>query len=90
MIFQDESGDTGTEPSYLCDAELDDGTIGKALSSHQVQEDLLQNGVKKPRNVPSSIATLLVKRNMNNATDPMSAERPIGGHESTERCVLTP
>ena len=33
MIFQDESGDVDTESSYLCDAELDDETIGKALSS---------------------------------------------------------
>ena len=33
MIFQDESDDMDTEPSYLCDAELDDETIGKALSS---------------------------------------------------------
>ena len=33
MIFQEESGDKDTEPSYLCDAELDDETIGKALSS---------------------------------------------------------
>ena len=33
MIFQDESGDIDTEPSYLCTAELDDETIGKALSS---------------------------------------------------------
>ena len=33
MIFQDESGDIDTEPSYLCDAELDDETIRKALSS---------------------------------------------------------
>ena len=33
MILQDESGDIDTEPSYLCDAELDDETIGKALSS---------------------------------------------------------
>ena len=33
MIFQDESGDIDTEASYLCDAELDDETIGKALSS---------------------------------------------------------
>ena len=33
MIFQDESVDIDTEPSYLCDAELDDETIGKALSS---------------------------------------------------------
>ena len=32
LIFQ-ESGDKGTEPSYLCDAELDDETIRKALSS---------------------------------------------------------
>ena len=29
MIFQDESGDIDTEPSYLCDAELDDATIAK-------------------------------------------------------------
>ena len=28
-----ESGDIDTEPSYLCDVELDDETIGKALSS---------------------------------------------------------
>ena len=33
MIFQEESGDKDTEPLYLCDAELDDETIGKALSS---------------------------------------------------------
>ena len=33
MIFQEESGDKDTEPSYLCDAELDDEAIGKALSS---------------------------------------------------------
>ena len=33
MIFQEESGDIDTEPSYLCDAELDDETIGKALAS---------------------------------------------------------
>ena len=30
MIFQEESGDKDTVPSYLCDAELDDETIGKA------------------------------------------------------------
>ena len=33
MIFQDESGDIDTEPSYSFDAEVDDETIGKALSS---------------------------------------------------------
>ena len=33
MIFQEKSSDQDTEPSYLCDAELDDETIGKALSS---------------------------------------------------------
>ena len=33
MIFREESGDKDTEPSYLCDAELDDETIGRALSS---------------------------------------------------------
>ena len=30
MIFQDESGDIDTEPSYLCDAELDDEIIVKS------------------------------------------------------------
>ena len=33
MIFQEESGDKDIVPSYLCDAELDDETIGRALSS---------------------------------------------------------
>ena len=32
-IFQDESVDIDTEPSYSWDAELDDEFIGKALSS---------------------------------------------------------
>ena len=32
-IFQDESVDIDTEPSYSCDAELDDELIGKELSS---------------------------------------------------------
>ena len=32
-IFQDESFDIETEPSYSFDAELDDELIGKALSS---------------------------------------------------------
>ena len=32
-IFQDESVDIDTGPSYSCDAELDDELIGKALSS---------------------------------------------------------
>ena len=39
MIFQDESGDMYTEPSYSCDAELDDELIGKALSSPQEREE---------------------------------------------------
>ena len=33
MIFQEETGDKDTEPSYLSDAELDDETIEKAPSS---------------------------------------------------------
>ena len=33
-------------------------------TNSQIQVDLLQNGVKKPWNVPSLIATLLIKRNM--------------------------
>ena len=33
MIFQEESGDKDTEPSYLHDSEISDDTIGRALSS---------------------------------------------------------
>ena len=33
VIFQNESVDVDTEPSYSCDAELDDELIRKALSS---------------------------------------------------------
>ena len=34
MIFQDESGDIDTEPSYSCDAELDDEIIEKRYVQH--------------------------------------------------------
>ena len=33
VIFQNESVDIDTEPSYSSDAELDDELVGKALSS---------------------------------------------------------
>ena len=33
MIFQEESGDKETDPSYLRDADIDDETIRNALSS---------------------------------------------------------
>ena len=33
VIFQDESSDIDTEPSYSCDAEVDDEIIGKAPHS---------------------------------------------------------
>ena len=33
IVFQQESGDKDTVPSYLCDAELGGETIDKALSS---------------------------------------------------------
>ena len=39
VIFQDESGDMDTAPSYSCDAELDDEIIGKALSSPLEREE---------------------------------------------------
>ena len=39
IIFQEESGDKETEPSYLCDAELDDETIGIALSPPLVTQE---------------------------------------------------
>ena len=52
--------------------------------NYQVQGDSLQNGVKKPWNVPLS------QEKHDNVTDPTSTGRPVCGHESTERCVLTP
>ena len=33
IIFQEQSGDKDAVPSYLCDADFDDETIGKALST---------------------------------------------------------
>ena len=47
MIFQDASGDIDTEPSYLCDAELDDETIGKALFSPLFRSEKNQRTVGK-------------------------------------------
>ena len=60
------------------------------IPNYQVQGDLLQNGVKKPWNVPSLIATLLIKRNMIMSQIQRVRGKPVSGHESTERCVLTP
>ena len=40
MIFLDESGDTDTEPSYWCDAELDDETIGGARRTSEPETSL--------------------------------------------------
>ena len=48
---------------------------------------MLQNGVKKPWNVPSLIAT---QEKHDNVTDPTSTGRPVCVHESSECCVLTP
>ena len=53
------------------------------IPNYPVQRDLLLKGEKKPWNVPSLIATLYV-------TDPKSTGKPVCGHESTKRCVLTP
>ena len=38
IIFQEQSGDKDAVPSYLCDAELDDETIGKASSPLFIRE----------------------------------------------------
>ena len=70
MIFQEESGDINTEPSYLCDAELDDETIGKALSSllffrsekNQWTEDKLITLLKKFCCQPSPCLSVMQER----------------------------
>ena len=50
MIFQDESGDIDTEPSYSCESELDDETIGKALSS------LVHSGARRTSEPETSLS----------------------------------
>ena len=39
VIFQNESVDIDTDPSYSCDAELDDELVGKALPSPLFTQD---------------------------------------------------
>ena len=36
MVFQDPSGDIDMEPSYLCDAQLDDETIQDLMQYHSL------------------------------------------------------
>ena len=56
--------------NWMCDLDTDIAGSSKDTQriepnpNYQVRGDLLQNGVKKPWNVPSLIATLLIKRNM--------------------------
>ena len=49
------------------------------IPNYQVQGDLLQNEVKKPWNVPSLIATLLIKRNMLRSQIQRVRGRPVCG-----------
>ena len=56
MIFQDESSDVDTEPSYSCDAELDDELITKALSS-----PLFIKEREEPANLRQACNTLMKK-----------------------------
>ena len=53
MIFQDESGDIDTEPSYSCDAELDGEIIGIALSSPPVH-----SGARRTSGLETSLSLL--------------------------------
>ena len=45
---------------------------------------------RKLRNVPCSITTLYIKKNLMSHTHSASTVRPVCGSESTKRCVLTP
>ena len=56
MIFQEESGDKDTEPSYLCDAELDDETIGKSANF-----TTLHSGAKRISGPKTKLITLMKK-----------------------------
>ena len=70
-ISHRESCDIDTEPSYSCDAELDDETIGKALSSPLFIQEFgssssspfhkhLRNVLQQPPLVQQSHTTLLI------------------------------
>ena len=58
--------------NWTCDLDSDVARSSKDIqriepkpnTNYQVQGDLLKNGVKKPWNVQSLFATLLIKRNM--------------------------
>ena len=57
--------------------------------NYQVQGDLLQNGVKKRWNVPSLIATLLIKRNMMESQTNMYGEARMWTRIHKTLCVDT-
>ena len=72
-IFQDESVDIDTEPSYSCDAELDDDLIGKALSSPLFTHER-ENQRTWDKLITSHEESLLPAQSLFTRT---SAERPV-------------
>ena len=60
------------------------------IPNGQVQGDLLQHGVKKTLERTKFDRDTLSQEKHDNVTDPTSTAKPVCGHESTERCVMTP
>ena len=59
------------------------------ITNYQEQRDLLQKWSEKTLERTKFDRDTLNQEKRDNVTDPTSTERPVCGHESTERCVLT-
>ena len=61
MIFQDESGDIDSEPSYLCDVEHDDEIIGKRYLHHcSFRSEKMMRAVDRISGPKTRLITLIV------------------------------
>ena len=83
--------------NWTCDLDSDVARSSKDIQRIELTPNtqlsstgrLVTKWTEKNPGTPSLIATLFIKRKNDNVTDPTSTERPVCGHESTERCVLT-
>ena len=60
------------------------------IPSNRVQGDLLLDGEKKTLERTKFDRDTLSQEKHDKVTDPTSTGKPVSGHESTKRCVLTP
>ena len=87
MIFQEESGDTDTEPSYLCDAELDDETtsIREKPSRDSENEQIRILLERQKEQILAEVRTEIQKHNFQADSDRRSIQKLNGIIESQRR-----